>query len=331
MAELVREYRGTIAENIHHGRIAVVSDQGEVIYRVGDPEAMTFYRSASKPLQALPVLVRGLDKTFGLNDQELAVMAGSHAGEPEHLKAVLGILEKSSLLEGEMIMSPTYPGHRDSREEMLCRNVPPRKALHNCAGKHGATMMIQRLLTGSTEDYWHPESAVQQEILSYIAQLSEWPVENIGLGIDGCGVPVFAVPLRCIATAYMKLACPDKIASAKLAQAAERMTFAINHAPLMMRGTGHVCTVLNQDTNIIAKAGARGVYALGLKKERLGISLKFEDGTEDYWTIAIAEILRQLNYINKDTIRQLEVLTPPSLYSDSGTKVGEVCAVFQLT
>lgn len=330
MTELIREYRGILVENIHHGRIAVVNERSELIYGVGDTEAMTFYRSASKPLQALPVIVHGLDKTYALNDQELAIMAGSHAGEPDHLQAILSILRKSGLSEEEMVMCPTYPGHRKTREEMLCGNVPPRKALHNCAGKHGTTMMVQRLLTGSAEGYWQPESAVQREVLSYIAQMSEWPAEEITLGIDGCGVPVFAVPLQNIAIAYMKLACPDKMTVPEVASAIERLDRAIHRSPLMMRGTGHVCTILNEDSNLIAKAGARGVYGLGLKRERLGISLKFDDGTEDYWAVAIAEILRQLNYANKETILKLEQLTPSALYSDSGTLVGEVRPVFQL-
>ena len=95
MPELIHEYRGGVLENIHRGRICVTDRSGRTVYAVGDPEEITFYRSASKPIQALPLLERGLDGKYGLSGEETAVMSGSHSGEDFHLAAVLGILEKA--------------------------------------------------------------------------------------------------------------------------------------------------------------------------------------------------------------------------------------------
>lgn len=144
MTEIIHEYRGKLLENIHHGRIAVVNDQGKVLYAVGEPEALTYYRSASKPLQALPVLERHLEEKYGLTNDEIVIMAGSHAGEDIHLNAILGMLEKAGFAEEDMVMLPTLPANEEVRRRMLCQNLPGRKALHNCAGKHTASMMLAR-------------------------------------------------------------------------------------------------------------------------------------------------------------------------------------------
>ena len=67
---LVYEYRGKILDLVHMGYICVVDENGKVLWHVGDPEEMVFYRSASKPLQALPVIARGLDKKYGITPEE---------------------------------------------------------------------------------------------------------------------------------------------------------------------------------------------------------------------------------------------------------------------
>ena len=46
---------------------------------------------------------------------------------------------------------------------------------------------------------------------STMSVLSEYPEEKVVIGIDGCGVPVFAYPMKNIATAYKNLACIDTI------------------------------------------------------------------------------------------------------------------------
>ncbi len=100
--------------------------------------------------------------------------------------------------------------------------------------------------------------------------------------------------------------------------------------PLSVRGTGYICTMINTDSNIVAKGGAMGVYGFALKKERLGISFKMDDGTEQSWGVVLAEILRQLNYDNKDTIDMLEKLGNKYTINDNKTIVGEMKAVFKL-
>lgn len=82
MAVVARTYRGALRDLEHHGRIVVADAAGNVLYHYGDPYAITFARSAAKPMQAIAVCESGALEAYGVTEQELAVMCASHNGEP---------------------------------------------------------------------------------------------------------------------------------------------------------------------------------------------------------------------------------------------------------
>jgi L-asparaginase II len=94
IAEIVR---GRHVE--HLGHAVVVDSDGQVLFAVGNHQRPTFPRSALKPLQALAGIISGTDHQFQFTDAELAVICGSHRGEPRHLAAVRSILEKVGATE----------------------------------------------------------------------------------------------------------------------------------------------------------------------------------------------------------------------------------------
>lgn len=330
MSELVHVFRNKTLENIHMGRICVVDDSGTVIGSSGDTEAFTYYRSSSKPIQALPVFKHRLHEKYGLTPREMAILAGSHAGEPMHLEVILSLLKKTGYSENDLIMLPAYPSYEPARNSMIRQGLPPRKALHNCSGKHIAAMMLAQYLGDDHRDYWRLETKAQQEILSTIALLSDYPADQIHTGVDGCGIIVFAVPLQNIARAYMHLACPDTVGDADIRRAVNVLVPYIHQENLMIRGTDYLCSIFNEDPNVVAKGGANGVYGFGLKKERVGVSLKLEDGTEDMWPVIIREILVQLHYDNQDTLEKLKKLRPDYIVNDNQDHVGTIKTVFDL-
>ncbi len=329
-AILTQETRGELLDLTHRGHIALVDENSNVIYSVGDPEAVVFYRSASKPVQALPVLAHKLDEKYGISPEESVLFAGSHAGESFHVEALKSIFRKAGLCEEDLVMNPAVPANVPANEARIRAGEGPRKFFHNCAGKHAALMLLQKELTGSVKDYEKITSPCQQEVLRTVAALSEYPVEDVQLGIDGCGVPVFAVGMKNIAIAFKNLACPEKIAVPALREAAERFVPRIHTYNRMMRGTGFMCSIINEDPNIVAKGGAAGVYGLALKKERIGISFKLTDGTEDTWPIILAEIFRQIGYNDKDTMARLQKLSDGILRNDTNENVGFKQTVFTL-
>jgi L-asparaginase II len=85
--------RGDIDESAHRVSVAVVRGGGAVgrwggglLASAGDPELVTFWRSAAKPFQALPLVEDGARERFGLESEELALACASHSSEQVHLR-----------------------------------------------------------------------------------------------------------------------------------------------------------------------------------------------------------------------------------------------------
>jgi L-asparaginase II len=299
-----------------------VDEHSNVLFHMGDPDEIVYYRSSSKPIQALPVIARDLDYKYGITEEESVLFAGSHAGEPFHIEAMESIMKKAGFTEDMLVMNATIPGLQAPNEARVRAGLPPRKFYHNCSGKHAALMLVQRELGGNPRDYWKLDAVAQHEVKQTIAAISEVQQQEIVTGIDGCGVPVFAVGMRNIAIAYKNLACIDTIKDEKLQAAAKRYVPLINQYPHMMRGTGLMCTLINKDPNIVAKGGAAGVYGCGLKKERIGIAFKLADGVEYVWPLVLSSILRQIGYQDTKTLSMLDSLYSNKLYNDNKTEVG---------
>ena len=327
-APLVHEYRGKTLDLIHYGHIAVVDEKSRLICGAGDPRAVVFYRSASKPIQALPAIHHGLDAEYGLTDEETSIFAGSHAGEDFHIAALESILSKTGLSEDMFIMKPAAPSNSKTNEERILNRLPKRKLFHNCSGKHAALLLLQRKLGGRTEDYWKLDSPAQGEVVRAIKTVAE--TDRLEHGVDGCGVPVFAVGLEHIAISFKNLARPAAIRDEALARAAERFIPRMHAYPLMVAGTGRICSHLNRDANIVAKYGANGVYGLALREEGIGVAFKVTDGTERACPIIVMDILRALGCLSPETERRLEELNPSVVKNDNETPVARRETVFRI-
>lgn len=328
-ASLLQEDRGGIFDLVRFGYICIVDEHSNVLYSAGDPDDFVFYRSASKPIQSLPVFEYGLEKKYGLTEEESTILSGSHVGMPVHINAVERILEKTGFSEDCFIMKPTAPTDEASNETRICAGLPKRKIYHNCSGKHCALLMVQRELGGDTADYWKIGSLVHNKVENTIKTMSE--ADSVKIGVDGCGVLVFAVGIKHIAIAYKNLACLDTIPDEMLRQAAADNVHRIREYPHMMRGDGFLCALMNQDPNIIAKGGANGVYAFGLKKQRLGISFKLVDGTESAWPFVAWEILDALGALTDEHRARLDTLHPKYFLNDNDIVVGTRKSLVHIT
>lgn len=327
---LVEEYRGDLLECIHRGYICCVDECGQVIYSIGDPDFVTYMRSSAKPIQAIPLIKRGLDKKYNLSNKEITVMTGSHRAEPFHVKALESIMEKVNVEEEELICLPTYPLSMSAKEEILRQNGEKRRIYHNCSGKHMGILTLCTDMECDKKEYWNINSPAQQEILSHISMISGYPIDQIKIGTDGCGVPVFGMPMKNLAKTYMTMACPDTIEDELTREAVIKITKLMNENYEMVSGTNLICSLLLMDENIVAKGGAKGVYCFGLKEERLGFSIKIIDGSEEEWPLIVASILEQINYKNKETIDRLRKVFPSVIVNDNNQIVGESIIKFKL-
>jgi L-asparaginase II len=318
------QYLKQPTELTQYGRAVIVDAEGRVLFSAGDSQAVTYYRSASKPLQALAVLSRKLDLKYGFSGAETAIMAGSHMGEEPHVSAILSALAKASLSEDDMVMAPAYPAYPEAMAETIKRGEGPRKAMHNCSGKHTGLMLLSKE-SGDKEPYWDIRSNTQREVIECISALTEFPKEKIGIGLDGCGVPVFAVPLYNMALSFRNLACPHFIKSGDdaLREAAVRMGKEMNANPFMIRGTGSVCTALNGKPDIVAKSGRFGVYGIGIRSLGIGIAYKFEDGNEEHYAVLIKALLKKIGYQTDGILEDMENLDNGDITNDLGVVAGK--------
>lgn len=326
--ELFKESRNGITECIHHGTIAVVDEKG-LLLSCGDPDWQCYYRSCSKPIQALPIFMYELDKKYGLSDEEAAMFSASHYGDPYHIRLLESIMKKTEIREEQLIINPVYPDREKEKIRLIRSGQPPKRLYHCCSGKHLGMLLLARQFNDAPEDYWKPDSHTQKNILNVLSRMADVETEKIDIGIDGCGVPVYAVPFHKIALSFLKLQCPELIQEDRLREAAVRNVNLLHKYPDTIAGSGIICSILTADPDILAKSGAAGVYALGIRSRRLGIAVKIMDGTHDLYGMAARGILMKLG-LSSSVIEQTWKTYPDTISNSNGQIVGKREAVFEL-
>ena len=331
---LVELSRGGLGESLHRGAVVACAPDGKRIKGLGHPAMPTFLRSAAKPLQALAVVESGAHERFGLTPAELACMCGSLNGEDFQVEAVRGILGKAGLSEDLLACGVHPPSHRPTAQAMAQRGEKPKPVHNNCAGKHAAMLALCAHLGFPTKNYIALNHPVQQLILHAVAEICLYPAEQIGIGIDGCGVPVFRLPLFSLAGAYARLAAPAEAGlRPELAQAAQTLMAACLAHPEMIAGTGRICTRLMQAApgRFLAKTGSEGSYALALPGLKLGVALNIEDGAMRALGPAVSEALHQLGVLDHAALEgPLADLHRPQIKNHRQEVVAELAAVFSL-
>jgi len=309
---LVEVTRGPIVESIHCGAIAVVDVHGRVVASVGDPEIVTYPRSTAKPVQVLPFVELGGPQHFGLTERELAILCASHSGTDDHFKVVSAIQAKIGVSESDLLCGVHDPMDKPTAIALRKRGEISTPNRHNCSGKHTG-MLAQAVLRGfSTEEYIDPQHPVQQLILKTFGEMTGMPVDQIGIGIDGCSAPVFALPLHNMALAFARLADPAGL-SPDRAAACRQITHAMMAHPDMVAGPGRFDTLAMGllGGRMFAKGGAEGYQGMGLLpgalgpgSPALGICFKIADGDQSdrARNVVSIEILRQLGLLSQAQI-----------------------------
>jgi L-asparaginase II len=326
---LVEVTRGGRMESEHRGAIAVVDAAGKLIAHVGDVQLASYLRSSAKPFQLLPLVERGGADRFGLTSAELAVIAGSHSGETHHVAAVQAILNKIGLREDALQCGIHIPFNAAAAKALRTEGYEPSILHNNCSGKH-AGMLAQAVDRGlSTHDYLDPQHPVQVTIRQRFAELSGLTFDQIGVGVDGCSAPCFAMPLRAAALAFARLAGARDDGLSRVARAM------LDH-PEMVAGEGRIDTDLMRAVpgRLVSKGGAEGYHGMGLIRpdgSAWGIAIKIADGDgKRGGHPAIIEVLRQLGVLDDAALAQLQSYHTWPVTNHRGLEVGEVRANFKL-
>lgn len=339
-ALLTEVTRGGVVESRHWGHIAVVDKDGRLVAAAGDPEHVTFMRSAAKPVQALPLVESGAAERFGLSAAELALCCASHSGAEHHRATVLAMLGRAGLSEDQLWCGPHRPGDSASAAALVREGREPTPVYSNCSGKHTGMLLTCLHEQWPVHDYYEPGHPLQQRILAALAELASIPADQIRLGVDGCGVPSFALPLARMAQAFARFADPAGLAPARAA-AASRLAAAMAAHPDMVAGTGRFNTVLMETASdrLVAKSGAEGVMAVAVRpgyaaavpgRPALGVIVKTEDGQFRSTNAATVEALVQLGVLDASKAAALAAWHRPAVTSLRGVPAGDVRPAFRL-
>lgn len=327
--------RGTLVESSHRGDIAVVDLEGRLLAWAGNPGRVTFMRSAAKPIQCTSVVETGAAERFRLTDRELAVVCSSHTGEPMHVDAVRGILGKLGMGEEALGCGVHMPFDARAARDLLARGAEPGPLMCNCSGKHAGMLAVASHMGAQTAGYWEPSHPVQRVMIDCMAYYAGVPRDRLVLGTDGCGVPVFGLPLRRMALAFANLASPRNLPAAK-AQAAARVVQAMRAYPEMVGGTGQLTTLVMRlpGPKLVCKGGAEGVFCLGVVGKGIGAAVKVEDGSARAMGPIVIRLLRLLGLLAQaDESEAVDVggLAEPKVTNFRGETVGSIEAVFHLS
>jgi L-asparaginase II len=337
---LVEVTRGGRVESEHRGALAVVDANGELIAHAGGVGLVSYLRSSAKPFQLLPLVESGAADRFGFTAAELAVIAGSHSGEPRHVAAVQSILNKIGLSADALHCGSHVPFNADAARALKAAGREPGVLHNNCSGKH-AGMLAQAVDRGlSTPDYLDPQHPVQVAIRQRLAELGGIRFDEIGVGVDGCSAPCFAMPLRAAALAFARLAEAGRNPTGALRGTPEaglaRVARTMMEYPEMVAGEGRLDTDLMRAApgRVVSKGGAEGYHGVGIVTKdgpALGMAIKIGDGDGKRGVHPVViETLRQMGVLDDAALRTLEIYHTWKITNHRGLAVGEVRANFKL-
>lgn len=336
---LVEVRRGSLTESRHRGHIIAVDGEGKIVARLGAPEMLTYLRSSAKPHQAIPLIASGAADRFGLTEQEIALACGSHSGEAIHEETAASMLRKIGLDESFLKCGRHEPFSHQVVRQMRERGESPRVLQNNCSGKHAGMLALALHLEAPPETYDQPEHPAQLTIAHTIAQFSGVAQEEIVIGTDGCGVPVFGITVRAMALMYARLVAPPKNFDEQIRSACARIVAAMTAYPEMIGApAGRLDTELMRSApgRLVSKVGAEGVYTAGVRPcaeypRGLGLAFKIEDGEDRRArpTVTI-EALRQLGVLGESALEALAPYTSFPILNHRGETVGLIRPSFQL-
>ncbi|MDO7788609.1 asparaginase [Desulforamulus aquiferis] len=329
---LVKVTRGSLIESQHRGHLVVCDRAGNTIFTLGNPELVTYWRSSAKPFQAIPLIERGGAERFALTGSEIAILTSSHGGEEQHVITIGNLFKKIGLSTECLNCGPSEPMYKPAAQKILTSGAKYAAWNNACSGKHSGMLMLALLLNAPLANYIDKDHPVQQEMLKVISQCSTVSPKDIVLGIDGCGVPVFGLPLRNMAMAYARLSLPEDYFSPGRTRAINLIRDAMTSNPYYVAGTDRLDTMLMEATKgkVVAKLGSEGIYCVGIVNEGIGLALKIEDGNYRAIGPVVINVLKGLGYLNDAEFSQLKHLWQPALKNHRGETIGHLEVAFSM-
>lgn len=322
-AIVIEVTRGSMVESLHRVHAVIARASGEVVEAWGEADRIIYPRSAIKPFQALPLIESGAAEACHASDEEVALAAASHSGSVAHVMAVEAWLERLGLEPGDLGCGAHAPYDETATHSLVRQDLDPTPAHNNCSGKHTGFLATARHLGEPFAGYLEASHPVQRRLYGILEDLGGAALEGTGRGVDGCGIPIYGMPLSALARAAARFAEPASLNEPRRA-AAERIVAAMIKHPYMVAGRGRFDTVAMKALrgDLASKGGAEGVQVMMLPQHGLGVALKCEDGAKRGGDTAAAHLLDHLGLVDDRVRRELDDFLVPKLRNVAGTDVG---------
>jgi len=335
---LVEAWRGDAVESEHAGSVAIVDADGAVVVALGDIDRPVYPRSAVKALQALPLVESDAADRLGLTDEELALACASHNGEAIHVKTALGMLAKAGVDAGVLECGVHWPYLDPLAREMAARGEQPTALHNNCSGKHAGFVCLACALMGWNDGgidlrryvkgYVRPDHPVMREVAASLHSTTGFDLARGPRGTDGCSIPTYGIPLRCLAHGFARFATGAGLREGE-ARAARRLRRAMAAAPYMVGGADRFDTIVMQrlGERVFCKVGAEGMYCAALPDRGLGVAIKIRDGNNSRASeVVMAAVLEALVRLDGGEAEFMRGLSDFTLRNWNGIEVGALRA-----
>jgi L-asparaginase II len=207
---------------------------------------------------------------------------------------------------------------------------------NNCSGKHagfvclGCLMARQRAPGADPRaflaGYVEPSHPVMRDVAAALEATTGARIADAPMGIDGCSIPTWGVPLRRLAWAFAKVGTGVGLAPGQ-AVAARRLRAAVARAPHRVAGTGRFDTRVMErlGERVFCKVGAEGVYAAALPEAGLGVAIKTDDGnTSRACEVVMAAVIAQRVRLDATERAFVEELADLEMRNWRGRSVGHL-------
>ena len=221
-----------------------------------------------------------------------------------------------------LVCGPHLPSNTAAAHEMIRKGQQPTAICNNCSGKHAGLIATSLHLKEDPEGYEKNEHLNQVRIRKVLSEVMRIDVNRANFGIDGCGIPTYAVPLQNMAIGMMALINPKESEQRK--RASQKILDAIKHEPFYLSGTDTFASevIAKTEGRCIIKNGAEGVYCGVIPEKGLAFSLKVEDGSSRAAEIATGFILQKMGGLKADEIQKLKPFFQPKVKNWKNLEVG---------
>lgn len=314
--ELAVVERSGFVESRHAGAAIVLSPDGEVLRKLGNPDALILPRSSLKPLQAVACITAGAD----LAGEQLALATASHVGTDRHADVVREVLMAGGLTEDDLACPAAWPSDTASRDELVREHGQQTRIRMNCSGKHAA-MLRACVATGwPVEGYLEQTHPLQMHIREVVERLTGEKIAHTS--VDGCGAPVHAMTLSGLARGIHRIGTASERSPFALHRVAGTLVRAVKENPWTIEGPGKPDSVAIETLGVFAKGGAEGIMVM-VAPNGATVALKMLDGSSRASTIVAATLLARAGALSDADVSALAAALPLTVLG-GGSQVGTI-------